>query len=132
MIFYYLLTFLFTVLLLLILTPLAFKVGLVDIPNSRKIHTSPVPLGGGIAIFASFIFFIITLFGFRYSGFIYTVSGLFILGVVDDILDLNSQIKLGLQLLFCGLFVIGTENYLNLINSWDTFNIIFTIIFSKS
>jgi len=54
-----LLTFLISLLLSLLLTPLANKIGVklgaMDIPNERKVHHSPIPRTGGLAIFMSFI-----------------------------------------------------------------------------
>ena len=37
--------------LLYLLRLAALKIGLVDIPDSRKIHVEPVPLVGGLALF---------------------------------------------------------------------------------
>ena len=42
-------------LLILILHNLAFKLNLIDFPNSRKIHQGEIPLVGGIAIYATII-----------------------------------------------------------------------------
>ncbi len=40
-----------TALLIMLLTPLAHKTKLVDLPSQRKIHDSATPLVGGLAIF---------------------------------------------------------------------------------
>ena len=54
-----LLTFSIALILSLLLTPLAQKIGTkfgaMDIPNERKVHESPIPRTGGLAIFVSFI-----------------------------------------------------------------------------
>ena len=42
-----------TSVLIVIMRPLAQSVGLVDVPNARKAHHGPVPLVGGLAIFAA-------------------------------------------------------------------------------
>lgn len=51
-----------TLLSILILFPLSYKVGLVDLPGGRKKHGEAVPLTGGLAIFISLSFFVLTLY----------------------------------------------------------------------
>jgi UDP-GlcNAc:undecaprenyl-phosphate GlcNAc-1-phosphate transferase len=57
MIYLYALAFAFTVVLLLVplVRSLAIHIGFVDQPNRRKIHTEPIPLSGGVAIFAGVV-----------------------------------------------------------------------------
>jgi UDP-GlcNAc:undecaprenyl-phosphate/decaprenyl-phosphate GlcNAc-1-phosphate transferase len=54
-----LLTFFISLIISLLLTPLANKIGVkfgaMDIPDERKVHLSPIPRTGGLAIFVSFI-----------------------------------------------------------------------------
>lgn len=56
----YIVIFLIPLIIALILTPLVIRfaklVGAIDYPNERKVHKSPVPRLGGIAIYLSFIF----------------------------------------------------------------------------
>ena len=47
--------FFFTLIAIVALTPLAKKVGLVDVPTQRKQHQEAVPLIGGLAIFIAFL-----------------------------------------------------------------------------
>src|SRR5690606_17314776 len=42
-----------TAALIFVLRPVAMSVGLVDVPDARKSHQGPIPLVGGLAIFAS-------------------------------------------------------------------------------
>jgi UDP-GlcNAc:undecaprenyl-phosphate/decaprenyl-phosphate GlcNAc-1-phosphate transferase len=73
--------------------------GLVDIPNSRKVHTRPIPKGGGPAIFVGW------LFGTQCVGIdfedlcIWGGIGLLIvvLGLVDDLRPLPWQLRLAVQ-----------------------------------
>jgi UDP-GlcNAc:undecaprenyl-phosphate GlcNAc-1-phosphate transferase len=73
--------------------------GLVDIPNSRKVHTRPIPKGGGPAIFVGW------LFGTQFVGIdfenlcIWGGIGLLIvvLGLVDDLRPLPWQLRLAVQ-----------------------------------
>ena len=45
-----LLTILFTPILILILNKLCIKFNLVDFPNKRKSHSTPMPISGGLTI----------------------------------------------------------------------------------
>ena len=54
-------SFLVSILSLIVFRPLAFNVGLVDIPSERKMHRGHIPLIGGIAIYLSFMFSVVAL-----------------------------------------------------------------------
>ena len=95
-------------LLALILVPIiklfAFRFNLLDKPNHRKIHQTPVPIIGGIVIsIATSISFLITLFTINIqSNILAMLSGAIILllvGIIDDKQNLNAKIKLLVQLL---------------------------------
>ncbi|XID92113.1 MraY family glycosyltransferase [Paenibacillaceae bacterium WGS1546] len=49
----------FSFVLVLLLVPvarnLALKIGFIDRPTSRKVHTAPIPLSGGLAIYVGFV-----------------------------------------------------------------------------
>ncbi len=85
----------------------AFSVGLVDIPNHRSSHTSPVARGAGIAIFLSFI---ITMALFhsdlmiKNKGFFLGVTLVFLTGVVDDKIEISPKTKF-LFLIIATLFI---------------------------
>lgn len=86
---------------------------LLDIPNSRKIHARPIPLVGGIAIFISsgLVFMISDEIWIELSNYTVFVVGLiiiFVMGVIDDRIELKPIIKLGIQLLLAHfIFVSG-------------------------
>jgi UDP-GlcNAc:undecaprenyl-phosphate GlcNAc-1-phosphate transferase len=73
----YLILFLFSVLISLILTPLvrslAIRKKVFDLPDERKIHENPIPRLGGISIFLAFNLglFIATRHEFFYSPVIF-------------------------------------------------------------
>jgi UDP-GlcNAc:undecaprenyl-phosphate/decaprenyl-phosphate GlcNAc-1-phosphate transferase len=89
----------------------AARIGAMDLPGGRKIHTQPIPRVGGIAIFAGF------LVGLGYAEFhdmvpyfgvgrasIYWVMllaafGLFLLGLVDDLRGVGFAGKFAIQIL---------------------------------
>ena len=84
---------------------------LVDIPNARKVHTSPTAKGGGLAIFAGWIF---TAPGVGVDAedlWVWGGIGLVIvaLGLVDDVRPLPWQLRLGVQTIAAvgALFVFG-------------------------
>lgn len=102
----YLKAFLLATILSVIFTPLvkllAIRIGAVDKPNQRKIHTGSIARLGGLAIFLSFILSV--LFSFNYSN--KSIRGLLIgsciivlCGIIDDIKELNYKIKLFFQFL---------------------------------
>ena len=81
------------------------KEGLVDLPNERKIHTIPVSRLGGVAIWASTMLTFLSLvflsyypYGSLLSGILLGSSLMFLLGLIDDIYNLNAKFKLFIQL----------------------------------
>ena len=81
------------------------KEGLVDRPNERKIHTIPVSRLGGVAIWASTMLTFLMLvflsyypYGSLLSGILLGSSLMFLLGLVDDVYNLDAKFKLFLQL----------------------------------
>lgn len=77
------------------------KVGAMDLPGKRKIHTEPTARGGGVAIFLGF--FLAFLFLNRFSPEIIGFAiGAFVIvgvGVLDDILGLSALPKFIFQAL---------------------------------
>ena len=81
------------------------KEGLVDVPNERKIHTKPVSRLGGIAIWSStMLTFLLLVFlsyypyGSLLSGILLGGSLMFLLGLIDDVYNLNAKFKLFIQI----------------------------------
>ena len=81
------------------------KEGLVDIPNARKIHKNPISRLGGVAIWTSSIltfFFLVLLsyypYGSLLSGILLGGSLMFLLGLIDDVYNLDAKFKLIIQL----------------------------------
>ena len=78
------------------------RLGLVDQPNERKVHTQPTPRGGGLAIYISLA---LTALAFRSAvdrdfGVALALGlGIVLLGLVDDLRPLPWQVRLGLQTL---------------------------------
>jgi len=81
------------------------KGGLVDLPNERKIHTTPISRLGGVAIWLStmltFLFLVLLSYypyGSLLSGILLGGSLMFLLGLIDDIYNLDAKFKLVIQL----------------------------------
>lgn len=98
----------------------AFKLGAIDIPGERKMHTKPIALMGGLAIIAGFLSSILfdtagNLFGSPGlividKTFLGVISGLLIIvimGMLDDIYTLKPRIKLIFQVA-AGVVVVST------------------------
>lgn len=105
----------FTSLLLVIaLTPLmrraAIALGFVDQPASRKVHTSPIPLLGGVAIYIAFIaallFFSSAFYINQVIGILLGATWVSFLGIWDDWRALRPIAKLGGQILGVALLIL--------------------------
>ncbi|MBI5701026.1 undecaprenyl/decaprenyl-phosphate alpha-N-acetylglucosaminyl 1-phosphate transferase [Candidatus Saganbacteria bacterium] len=121
----YLTTFFIAFFATILLTPMvidfASKKGFVDRPNERKIHTSPVPRLGGIAIYIGFLLSIVAalvlLEHFEIQINIQPIFGLlisstiiFLMGLFDDIYNLRSSAKFIWQVIAASLMVLfGVE-----------------------
>lgn len=103
------------ILLSLVVSVILFPIGIhllkkwnvVDHPNFRKFHKSPVPTLGGVLIFLSVVFgYLILSPGITNWPFWVGITAILILGIVDDLLDIKPVIKLGFQFLNFAFLVI--------------------------
>lgn len=81
------------------LNRLAVRTGFVDLPNARKIHSRPIPLLGGLGVYAGVIVTLL-LRGTWDARVVFMMVASFLvmlLGVADDRLDLHSRYRLMLQ-----------------------------------
>jgi len=93
------------------------KEGLVDVPNERKIHTKPISRIGGVAIWASTMLTFLCLVFMSYypsgnllSGILLGGSLMFLLGLVDDIYNLDAKFKLFIQISIATLvYLLGVQ-----------------------
>ena len=91
----------FSLLLVPQVAKLAVKIGAVDKPNARKVHTRVMPRMGGLAIYISFFAVL-----FLSQGLTQQLIGLFLggtvliaVGIVDDMKDIPAKVKLCGQIL---------------------------------
>ena len=90
------------------------KSSLIDIPNKNKIHEVPVYLFGGPIIFLILLIFLIEQFDvaiFYSYQFLYIFS-FFILGLIDDKVNLNSGYKILFVILFSSTLMFFDESFL--------------------
>lgn len=84
------------------------KIGLVDIPDARKVHKNVIPRVGGIAMVIAAIIpaFIWLPFNSRFLSFLVSVIIIFTFGVWDDRSNLNYKIKFFGQIVATVIIVI--------------------------
>ncbi|MGP9670049.1 UDP-N-acetylglucosamine--undecaprenyl-phosphate N-acetylglucosaminephosphotransferase [Pseudoalteromonas sp. AOP31-A2-14] len=96
-----LLTFFIAFAILFLMRKVARKVGLVDKPSGRKMHTGNIPLVGGVAICINIVNYIYTHPGMinHANLFMLCICALTIVGALDDRFDLSVKIRMGVQAL---------------------------------
>ena len=79
---------------------LAHKVGAIDVPNTRKVHKTPIPRLGGLAII---------------SGFLVSVIYLLIILNIEKTINLKGADQYGIKLLgfFIGILVLGITCFID-------------------
>ena len=90
----------------------ALRVGMVDLPGPRKVHLTPIPLLGGLAMYISVVLAIIlTLDGSARAqsvGILVGATLVAIVGFLDDRGALHHQIKLFVGMPLAALIVLAT------------------------
>ena len=90
-----------------IVARLAKRFGAIDLPRQRSIHELPTPLWGGLAIYISFVTTI--LIGYNYSiqlkGIIIGATVILVMGIVDDLRELSTFIRLLGQVVAVGIVI---------------------------
>lgn len=105
--------FIISFLIALIGTPIFRKIALhlniVDMPNSRKMHKSPIPLLGGFGIYAAVItmFFILPESFKAFWPIMVGATVIFYMAAMDDIKGLSARVRLVIQLIVA-LFVVAS------------------------
>ncbi len=109
--------------LTLVLTPLmmwlARRTGALDRPHSRKIHSRPIPLLGGAAIYVAFVVAVLTRWDYSVAlkGVLLGSGIIFIMGLIDDfhhipaIIRLVGQIVAAVILVAHGIVIQSIPNF---------------------
>ena len=87
---------------------LAYKVGAVDVPkDNRRMHKTPIPRLGGLAIFLAFLFsvFLFADIDRQMQGILLGSVMIVVLGVMDDIMTLRALPKFLVQIAAAGVVV---------------------------
>lgn len=87
---------------------LAYKVGAIDVPkDNRRMHKTPIPRLGGLAIFIAFLFAVIIFADIdrQMQGILLGSIMIVILGVMDDIMTLRALPKFLVQIAAAGVVV---------------------------
>lgn len=89
------------------------KFNVIDVPDERKIHKGKTSRLGGIGIWVSVMLTFLTLIilsyypkGLGLSGIIVGGSLMFMLGLVDDLFNLNAKFKLLIQILIATMVIL--------------------------
>ena len=111
---------------------IAHAVGILDMPASRKVHSAPTALLGGLAIYVAFTLAILanSILDRQVVAILLGATLLVLVGVVDDIVEVPAAIKMLAQLMAAGT-VIGSGVVLTLFPQvWlgDVIDIILTIV----
>ena len=86
--------------------------GLVDNPTGHKIHKDPTPLLGGAAVFLGFFLPLLIngIFSLAFGAILVAAMVLFVLGVLDDVLNVKAHVKLIVQIVLAiGLTFVGVR-----------------------
>jgi len=96
----FLISLLSTIILIIVLIPLALKIGLMDKPNYRKHHIHPTPLIGGIAFYLAILLTLMfTDFELiNQKAFISAATLLLFVGIIDDYKGLRVRFRLAAQI----------------------------------
>ena len=110
---------------------LAYRIGAVDHPGGRKIHTSPTPRVGGVGIFLAFVFTVVRNFQFSNEIYAILIGSLiiFIIGFLDDIMGINALIRLLFQVI-AALIVVFNGISIKFPLSWGSFGEFLSVIVS--
>jgi len=120
--------------LLLCLRFVALKTGLVDVPNSRKIHQEPIPLVGGLALFVMAVGLLTLSNNVNvFSFYLILAAGMVVVvGLLDDLFQLSAlwrftiQILASLVVIYFSDVQLTTFGYL-LYSEWDMQLAVFSI-----
>ena len=119
----YVASFLVAFLVVYLLTPvirsLAMRIGMMDLPDDRRIHHNPTPRGGGLAIAIGFVvaYLVADSMGWLNSAqglnldwwqtFVGAAAILIMVGLVDDYYALPALLKLVAQITAATLMFVG-------------------------
>lgn len=90
----------------------AVKAGAIDAPNARKVHKTPIPRMGGLAIYAGFVIAVLASTSLTHEltheviGLLLGGTVILALGIIDDVRELSAKVKLLGQILAAVVLII--------------------------
>lgn len=97
------------------------KVGAIDYPKKRGMHKEPIPRMGGIAIVLGFMMTMLIMMPFvdeirtgQFIGFMTGALIIIVLGMLDDVYNLNAKLKFAVQFV-AALVVVFTGTRINVV-----------------
>ena len=109
------LCFCITVFCILLLRPLALRLGLIDAPDIRKQHQGNIPLIGGLAMLMGLLAGLLTLpiSLQNYRSFIAGLALLVFVGFLDDFQELSAKSRFFAQIVAVLLMIFWGKNYIS-------------------
>jgi UDP-GlcNAc:undecaprenyl-phosphate GlcNAc-1-phosphate transferase len=113
-----LIAFVSTVILILTLRPIAVLMGLMDVPNARKLHTDATPLLGGIAIYIAILISVVAgafFYGIDwwmhryYIAFFIGGAIMVMVGALDDRRGLSTTVRFVYQTISILIMALGAD-----------------------
>ena len=100
-------TFLGAFLTLIVMRPIANKIGLVDKPNYRKRHQGAIPLIGGVSLFmGNLCYYLMEWDQLRLPYlYIFSIFILLAIGILDDRFDISPFLRAGIQAVLAILMI---------------------------
>jgi undecaprenyl-phosphate alpha-N-acetylglucosaminyl 1-phosphatetransferase len=99
--------------LILVLTPFAGRMRLLDLPDQRKRHREPTPMVGGIAIYLALMAVLLVVSPpAKLAWMMASATILVIVGFLDDVFDLGWRTRLAAQFGATCLMIFGSGLYI--------------------
>ncbi|MBU2698926.1 UDP-GlcNAc:undecaprenyl-phosphate GlcNAc-1-phosphate transferase [Sporomusaceae bacterium BoRhaA] len=96
----YVVAFILALVITYFLTPyvknLAIRLGALDAPDARKVHKTPIPRMGGLAIYVGFVIAVLSSMHLSQEliGLLTGGTVILIVGIIDDMVQLSAKVKL--------------------------------------
>ncbi|MCU9612996.1 undecaprenyl/decaprenyl-phosphate alpha-N-acetylglucosaminyl 1-phosphate transferase [Caldibacillus lycopersici] len=115
---YVILTFLVSFIITPFIIKLSKKLGIVDKPNERKVHSRDLPLLGGLAIFISFLIGVLAVSPDHVVHYSLLLGSLVIIviGIIDDKYEIRASTKFIGQLVAAGIVIFFGDVQVGYIN----------------